>query len=172
MLPPDVNAWRSFNVRIRQGAGLKPYSMTYVCNRHQNDAAGGDWNHANSAQMFVTLNPTELIPDRYVLPRAVKSSSNGVQAAPEQKAIHAFKHNLLDRNCFETQRAIKKFHQTNTRLYFTGGWSNGAGLHEECWLQAEKIASYALHHMERWLVQGSWRGIQQPSQRQQRSVQA
>ena len=39
VLAPDRNAWRTYNVLIREGQAIHPYSMTYVMNRHRNDAA-------------------------------------------------------------------------------------------------------------------------------------
>ncbi|MBB3169529.1 NAD(P)-binding protein [Simiduia aestuariiviva] len=141
LLPPDVNAWRTYNVAIRQGAGLKPYSMTYVCNRHQNDVSGDQWNSAGAPQVFVTLNPMTRIPDQYVLKkRDLLMVGNDGQALGDSQVVEYFKHNLLDSACFHTQQEIKKYHESLPRLFFTGGWSLGAGLHEECWLQGQSIA--------------------------------
>ncbi|NOX76562.1 MAG: FAD-dependent oxidoreductase [Gammaproteobacteria bacterium] len=81
LLPADRNAWRTYNVTIRKGTAMKPYRMTYVMNRLQNDAAEwvedgpdghpeiktGPYNRFGLPQFFVSLNPVTPIPDEYVL---------------------------------------------------------------------------------------------------------
>lgn len=157
VLPPNRNLWRAYNVLIRKGAALKPYSMTYVCNRHQNDVANPHYNLANLPQYFVTLNPPLPIPDDAILRKVPHSLIPGWirEKLPKQtlneatrlceengddRAVTTFRHNLLDKSCFMAQRRLKDYHGTATRLYFGGGWSRGSGLHEECWLQARSIA--------------------------------
>lgn len=148
LLPPDVNAWRTYNVCIRPGTGLKTYSMTYVCNRHQNDVKTPKFDHAGHPQVFVTLNPIVPIPDQYVLEKVnafgeseVINSSGGFNPSNSSlKAADSFKHNLLDYNCFFVQKILRDYHSSKPKLFFTGGWTNGAGLHEECWQQGLTIA--------------------------------
>ncbi len=162
LLPGNRNQWRSYNVLIRQGCSLKPYSMTYLCNRHQNDAGGSrssEYNQVGLPQFFVTLNPQREIPDhdilrtvhpaevapelRAELPQIGIAGTNELsygRIQANQPAITHFKHNLIDRNCFHAQRALFNYHETATHLFFGGGWSKGSGLHEECWEQAERIA--------------------------------
>lgn len=166
LLPGNRNQWRSYNVLIRQGCSLKPYSMTYLCNRHQNDAGGSrssEYNQVGLPQFFVTLNPQREIPDhdilrtvdpaevapelRAELPQLSTPGSNKLsygRIEPNQPAIAHFKHNLIDRKCFLAQRALVNYHETATSLFFGGGWSKGSGLHEECWEQAERIAQKIL----------------------------
>lgn len=166
LLPGNRNQWRSYNVLIRQGCSLKPYSMTYLCNRHQNDAGGSrssEYNQVGLPQFFVTLNPQREIPDhdilrtvdpadiadelRAELPQLGPAGSNTLsygRIQANQPAIAHFKHNLIDRKCFLAQRALVDFHETATNVFFGGGWSNGSGLHEECWQQAERIAEKIL----------------------------
>ncbi len=81
LLPADRNAWRTYNVIIRKGISLKPYRMTYVMNRLQNDAAQwvedgpngypviktSPYNRFGLPQFFVSLNPATPVPDKYVL---------------------------------------------------------------------------------------------------------
>lgn len=167
LLPPNRNLWRTYNVLIRKGAALKPYSMTYVCNRHQNDAEpGGLYNYTNMPQFFVTLNPQIPIPDKYILrledpehlpekliaslPTSTMNLLKGLNfsTSPEDdelKAVATFRHNLINKACFEAQKELISFHEkTNQRLFFSGGWSHGSGLHEECWEQGVKIANLIL----------------------------
>jgi len=179
LLPANRNQWRTYNVLIRQGFSLKPYSMTYVCNRHQNDA-GSDmdsgFDKAGLPQFFVTLNPLREIPEQYVLkavasndmsselksmlPRLISASGSANSNSADVKnaenygrlkagepAVAYFKHNLIDKNCFQAQQKLIEYHHfirdhadVAKQLYFGGGWSNGSGLHEECWEQAERIA--------------------------------
>lgn len=157
LLPPNRNLWRAYNVLIRKGAALKPYSMTYICNRHQNDAANPEYNFSGSPQFFVTLNPQRPIPDeailrkiskplipeklRNILPEETLKDAEGFTRGDEDdRAITYFYHNLLNKSCFLAQRRLKKYHQKKTNLYFGGAWSKGSGLHEECWLQSRYIA--------------------------------
>lgn len=162
LLPGNRNQWRSYNVLIRLGCSLKPYSMTYLCNRHQNDANRGrcsEYNQVGLPQFFVTLNPQREIPDQYVfrtveveaikpelleeLPQLTSpaNSKRYFSRIPAgQPAIAHFKHNLIDKPCFLAQRALIEYHESASNLFFGGGWSNGSGLHEECWLQAKRIA--------------------------------
>ena len=162
IMPANRNQWRSYNVLIRQDCSLKPYSMSYLCNRHQNDAAGSrcsEYNQLGLPQFFVTLNPQREIPDEYIL-RVVSENAleNNLRAElpqlnlpdsnsfvygrlkPGDKAVVNFKHNLIDRSCFLAQRDLIGYHKNATNLFFSGGWSNGSGLQEECWQQAERVA--------------------------------
>jgi len=163
VLPPNRNTWRTYNVLIRQGACLKPYSMTYVCNRHQNDVNDPNYNLSGLPQFFVTLNPQVPIPDESVLRKVPKSliPDDVLRVLPKEtinnidrtelggdRAIAYFNHNLIDKPCFLAQRALVDYHASLPRLYFGGGWSHGSGLHEECWLQAKRIASHVFKHIE------------------------
>lgn len=159
VLPKDRNAWRCYNVMIRDGVALKPYSMTYVCNRHQNDTQHPDYNRLGYPQFFITLNPQIPIPDECVLqqvsekeipveflpliPRATRrlaAQDSSTASTERKKCVTTFKHNLLNKDCFLAQQALQEFHSSNTRLLLSGGWSLGAGLQEECFHQAERIA--------------------------------
>ena len=165
VLPSDRNAWRSYNVLIREGVTLKPYSMTYVCNRHQNDVQSKDYQRTGYPQFFVTLNPQQAIPDDYVLEqvaddeipaaldhvvpqstRTLAASSNRACDTEAKKCVVTFRHNLLDKSCFLAQRKVKNFNEADTRVLFAGGWTHGAGLHEECFEQAERVATCILHN--------------------------
>ncbi len=176
VLPPDKNAWRTYNVLIRNGQAIHPYSMTYVMNRHRNDAAvwyeknehgipimkTTKYNKAGMPQYFVTLNPCVPIPDEYVLktPKDEQRKPAGyfknfteneeklpgwqlmIEAAGGgQPVIGWFKHNVLNFDCLDAQQELKALQGgAFQNLYFTGGWTNGAGLHEECWEVAKEVA--------------------------------
>jgi predicted NAD/FAD-binding protein len=169
VLPLNRNLWRAYNVIIRQGTALKPYSMTYVCNRHQNDAENDKYNLFGSPQFFVTLNPQIAIPDNEILrklpadkipqslleqlPQETLHEAKLLQAKHqgdtdtlgdinqvEERAITYFNHNMIDKNCFLAQKKLVEYHNTQPILYFGGAWTYGSGLHEECWLQSNNIA--------------------------------
>lgn len=175
VMPSNRNLWRSYNIDIREGEGPKPYNMSYLVNRHQNDTHQSNsrlnFNKAGLPQYFVTLLdnvttvPYETILDleenfltelSAILPEqtpwsalALSSSQRGgyrhklsddFEKKYKNKAVTLFRHNVLDKNCLQAQDQLKKYHQNAGRLYITGGWSQGAGLHEECWQQAESIA--------------------------------
>ena len=149
VLPPDISAWRSYNVAIRDGEALLPYSMTYVQNRHSNDAADLNFRDRRAPTFFVTLNPQTRIPDQHVL-RIAPAERNGVFAAPGygrdrddgDKAVTFFRHIVLDANLMNTQRVFDLYHASGAHkdIWFAGCWTRGAGLHEECFEQAETIA--------------------------------
>lgn len=128
LLPANRNAWRTYNIRIRDDSeAKKPYEMTYVENRHQNDRAG-IFDHYGLSEFFVSLNP-------YIQPRPelVFKDVNGHDLRA------AFKHNVVDIPTMQMQENLKRMQGINN-IYFTGGWTNGAGLHIECWLQSAYIA--------------------------------
>ncbi len=166
MMPANRNQWRAYNVLIRKDVKLKPYNMTYLCNRHQNDSGTHqseryNYNQMGLPQYFVTLNPQREIPERYILPSVdpaeVSAELRGdlaqlepdVDGQPRHGRIPAgkpattqFKHNLIDKKCFLAQKDLTQYHQSAKNLFFAGGWSHGSGLHEECWHQAEDVANW------------------------------
>ena len=182
VLPPDRNAWRTYNVLIRKGQAIHPYSMTYVMNRHRNDAAvwyetdqhgtpvmkTTEFNKAGMPQYFVTLNPCVPIPDEYVLktPQGEKRKPAGYfklfkdseERLPGwrhlggvegegQSVIGWFKHNVLNFDCLDAQEQLTELQGGDyMNLYFAGGWTHGAGLHEECWEMAEELVKDLIQH--------------------------
>ncbi len=157
VLPPNRDSWRTYNVMIRDGAAMTPYSMTYVINRHQNDAENPAYQEAGLPQYFVTLNPAIRIPDRFVLPTTQDSGIARAERAPgyltsgplgkgehpdPAKAIGWFKHNVVDFACLEAQDMLPGLQGgAFGNVYFAGGWTNGAGLHEQCWRQGERVVA-------------------------------
>ncbi|PCI08404.1 MAG: hypothetical protein COB77_02465 [Gammaproteobacteria bacterium] len=138
--------------------------MTYLCNRHQNDAGETQdemykYNQVGLPQFFITLNPQREIPQQFILkcvennkvseslrselPQLMISGENNThygRIAAGKPAITHFKHNLIDKKCFIAQQNLQHYHKTADKLFFGGGWSLGSGLHEECWHQAERVA--------------------------------
>lgn len=129
LLPVNVNAWRSFNVAIRGGGnGLLPFSMSYVENRHQNDASTPRFDHYLTPTFFTTLNPIKPVQPHLIL--------NDLRGRPVSAS---FPHNTLDLASFERQRYVHDRLQGRAGLFFVGGWTKGAGLQEECLLSAEFV---------------------------------
>lgn len=160
VMPPNRDTWRTYNVLIRKGTATTPYSMTYVINRHQNDAENPDFQEAGLPQYFVTLNPVIRIPDEFVLTMPEEFAVERAKRAPgylktwskrfgetvdaprpdHRKAIGWFRHNVLDFACLEAQELLKDYHSHDPgNVFFTGGWTNGAGLHEQCWKQGKCV---------------------------------
>lgn len=136
VLPSDPNLWRTYNVRVHdldpdQPPSVNSYSMTYLCNKHQNDARSGSRNRYGGAQMFVSLNPFEEIPEEHIL----SDANTG------EPLIWNFPHNVLTFDAMRAQCDLTKQQGSFQGLYFAGGWCHGAGLHEECWIQARELAA-------------------------------
>ena len=90
-----------------------------MCNRHQNDSQNRDYNIYGGPQFFVTVNPPVRIPSQYVL-----KDASGLPA------IANLRHNVLDFDCLAAQETMQQL-QGYDNLYFAGGWTRGAGLHED-----------------------------------------
>lgn len=71
----------------------------------------------------------------------------------ENKAWTMFKHNVLDANCMQAQNDLQNYHVElgkmiaagqlpACRLLFAGGWTHGAGLHEQCLQQSQQISQW------------------------------
>ena len=140
VLPADVNAWRSFNIHIYDYSGAypynTPYTINYLENRHQNDALDLSYRlEPYSPQFFTTLNPpTDLLP-----PYILKSPAG-------QPAVKTFYHNVATVATIGLQRELAQLQESGALcgIYFTGGYTLGVGLHEECWISANQAARRAV----------------------------
>lgn len=154
ILPPDVNLWRTYNVTInvdpgtygaRASAQAQPYSMTYLCNKHQNDVKSGPYNRYGGPQILVSLNPRPEV--RAILDNEIAGRTETRymlwDANTHEPIKWEFPHNLLDLAGIDAQARLNA-HQGVSNLYFTGGWTYGSGLHEECWLQSQAVAQALL----------------------------
>lgn len=135
-MPLNKNAWRTYNIRIHDNtaAQLRPYTISYVCNRHQNDANNSMFNGDENPEFFVTLNPSTPIPEQYIL-----------RQPNSQKAVTYFYHNVLNHTSLIAQENLQNIVQGQNNIFFTGGWTKGAGLHEECWLSAMSVSALILN---------------------------
>ena len=126
VMPVDSTKRSTYNILIHEDyAQLRPYTISYVCNRHQNDAANPEYNKFDTPHYYVSLNPYRRIP-----------KSNILQQYDGSSAIAYMSHNTLDFRSMEQQKKIH-FLQGENGLYFSGGWTVGAGLHEECYQAAQ-----------------------------------
>lgn len=65
----------------------------------------------------------------------------------DKKAWTVFKHNILDARCIQAQaeiRALNLSWRAQPPLLFGGGWTVGAGLHEQCLQQSQEISLLVL----------------------------
>lgn len=143
VMPPSSSTWRTYNIARRRGEGLRPYSISYEVNRHQNDAAEGDATLMDEPKFFVTLNPAQRIPSEFILDvdapeRRLLAGYPPVHRQRDTKARAYFKHNVVDFACLSVQRELPRL-QGKQGLYFCGGWTRGAGLHEQCLAQARDV---------------------------------
>lgn len=127
MLPADRSRWSTYNILVYPPGtrSLRPYTITYVDRKHQ----GEDSN----APPYLTLTPfgavdAEGIPPMFDLP--------GGTRAP---AVAYLRHNTLSLDAMDAQAQLPRL-QGQNRLWFTGGWANGAGLHEEIVALSKEIA--------------------------------
>ncbi len=153
VLPPNRETWRTYNVMIREGQGLKPYTMTYVQNRHRNDRDNPEFDKYGLPIYFVTLNPDVRIPDQHVLrmpkhetkARAAAPAGYGHLVAPaarqdDDMAVAWFRHVVQDLTLLNNQDRLPDYQGiAGGRVYFAGCWTVGAGLHEECFHQAQNV---------------------------------
>lgn len=138
VLPVNSNCWCTYNILIHEpgAAGLKPYVINYVANRHQNDAANPAYDKFGLPQFFVSCNPQRPIPENMIL--------KDVGGNP---AIANLRHNNFDFTTMEAQSRIETM-QGVQNIYYAGGWTHGSGLHEECWAQGEDVATLILQHAQ------------------------
>jgi predicted NAD/FAD-binding protein len=127
---PYAKAWRTYNILIRRNpAGSHPYTITYVINRHQNDARSSKNGALGTPHFFVTVNPPFPIPDSHVLRQP--------DGTPAKTIFHHIAHDL---DAIKAQERRDNLQGTNN-VYITGGYARGAGLHEECWADVMEVAA-------------------------------
>ncbi len=136
VLPPDRAAWKTYNIYIHNKKQKKrPYTISYVCNRHQNDKENPSFDHFENPEYFVSLNPHKEIPDKFIL-----KDEKG------NPMIQNFRHNVVDFKVLDYQKDKTVLSmQGENNLYFAGGWVIGAGLHEQCYEAAHQAVTKFIH---------------------------
>lgn len=137
-MPPDSNTWRTYNINLfsKTDEGQR-YHITYWLNRHQNDPQSSKYcNHADYGQFFLSLNPLNPIPDKCKL----KSQPFG------NCTMFKFYHVRLDMAATRAQDELVPLMMRGIdNVHFTGGYTRGAGLHEECWVSGTEVAEFVLN---------------------------
>lgn len=123
----DRADWSTYNISIQNPAQMtdRPYVITYVSKMHQG--------HDDAAPPFVSVDPKDLDPAKIKTMFATPSSN---EKAPAKKTL---RHNTLFPINIHDQQELHKL-QGADGLYFTSGWTAGAGLHEEVLLQSLYIS--------------------------------
>jgi len=150
---PAREFWRTYNILIREPSlqpiaeSTTPYSISYLVNDHQNDKK---FNPGPHRPFFCSLTPFEDIPSECIL-----LQPDGAQAKAD------FPHNVLNEKAIKGQGELwgsawekpalalepsEELPEPDTwgiqgdrGIFFTGGWTLGAGLHEQCWQSADRI---------------------------------
>jgi uncharacterized protein len=160
-LPAAKSLWRTYNIWIHEGyEELRPYIINYVVNLHQNDPANPVYDHFATPYMLYSINPHTAIPDKYVLRQPIKDPKTNQYL----QAIAYFPHNVVNLNAMWAQTILWgtqwpypasdpqfEYHwgrykpgvpiQGQNDIYFTGGWTLLAGLHEQCWQSAIEVVN-------------------------------
>ena len=141
-LPRDAEAWRSFNINIFDYTGTPspgeptgfPYTITYLENRHQNDALNLQYRpNPYQGPFFTTLNPRTPIPDRFVLRQP---------GQPDNLLKYTFSHCVPDLDTAQRQLDLANLQTANALngIFLAGHYTHGVGLHEECWISGNEAA--------------------------------
>lgn len=129
VLPPDPKQRQSYNILIHpEEMKVRPYTISYVENMHQGDLSPTD-------PYYVTYDEVVPIPDSYVLEMIDPFNPGGRRLAARVEMWH----NTLTSATFTAQANLEKM-QGHRKIYFTGGWTLGAGLHEEILASAQQVA--------------------------------
>lgn len=119
VMPAERNHWRTYNIVIypEDRCQLRPYTINYVCSMHQ----GRD----RAEAPFVSESPLQGVCRDRLRGRVLPSES-----APSGSAIAWFRHNMVSVEAMQAQCWLHAQQGCNN-IYYTGGWTNGAGLHQE-----------------------------------------
>lgn len=132
VLPVERKRWRTYNVFIPQDGQVHPYTMTYVNAMH----CGQDLKEPPFVSESTTPAPGTVLD---MVDLAGKPSSPRVPATAE------FVHNTVSVDTMKFQAQLGTF-QGAQGIYFTGGWTNGAGLQEQILAGAQEVAKRILGH--------------------------
>ncbi|MFN3986334.1 MAG: NAD(P)-binding protein [Rhodocyclaceae bacterium] len=147
VLPPNVNAWSTYNLNLPRSYAPEDlgYSMTYWCNRHQNDPDNPAFNWEDAQfraqsylpNFFCTLNPLVPLPDRSIILPPWKNADGGACT------MFRFKHNIMTMAAYQAQERLPAL-QGHAGVWLVGGYTTGVGLQEECWIGAVDTAEVML----------------------------
>lgn len=129
VMPPDKRHWRTYNVLIDRSGRPYPYTMSYVNAMH----SGKD--EARPPFVSETTRPR---PDTVYQMRDLADPSRGYVDARAE-----FTHNTVSLGTMAFQARLHE-HQGGHGVYYTGGWTNGAGLQEQIIAQSRHVADLIL----------------------------
>lgn len=116
----------------------RPYTITYIENRHQDDVRNPVYSSTPQTTFFTTLNRESEIPVASILKQTNSADAKGI------KTIHQFMNTdllLAQRKILGDRYVYKQPLQGTNGLFIGGGWIRGAGLQEECFINAVQVAS-------------------------------
>jgi predicted NAD/FAD-binding protein len=130
VLPEDPDLWKTYNITIEPSGQTsdRPYTISYVSDMHQ----GGN----GAAPPFVTVNPPHKLKDVLTM-RDPADPSRTIEAKVTLPHNTLYPQNIADQ---ATLRTV----QGEQSLWFTGGWTVGAGLHEEVLSQSLLVSLQAM----------------------------
>lgn len=142
----NVNYLRTYNILIYDNyvntfinptptPVFRPYTITYVENRHQADAQSG----ISQPTFFTSESPKKMPPDAYVLTRS--DNSQLAKNIPTYHQYMTFNTLLAQRKILGDRYTYPTPLQGTNGLYLGGGWVRGAGLQEEVFIHSEQIAA-------------------------------
>lgn len=141
ILQPDCNSLRTYNIhmyRFQQGQ-VGPYTITYVVNRHQNDAENPLYQREyNFPVYFLSINPPRFPPESCIL-----------RTPTGEPAIREYKHQILNFDLMDAQEKYLPTIQGKYGIYYCNGYGKGAGLHEQCWVLGREVAEQIHHSLQR-----------------------
>jgi len=134
-MPPDPNLWATYNINVfADRDSPERYNITYWANRHQNDPKNPTY-RGMTPQFFLTLNPLNPVPDICRLNNKTFGDCT----------MFKFYHYRLNVEATKAQDNIAPVMMKGIdNVYFTGGYTQGAGLHEECWISGTHVAKHVL----------------------------
>ena len=134
VMPADRRQWMTYNVVINAPGEQRPYTMSYVNSMH-NGVPVRD-------PPFVTESPIVPIADKDVYGMVDLSDPEGRRRV---KAIVPFVHNTVSVGTMRAQETLwgtpaQPGVQGRDNLWYTGGWTNGAGLQEQIIVASANVA--------------------------------
>ena len=127
VLPADRSLWKTYNITIEdpQKKVDRPYVISYVSLMHQ----GVD----SASPPFVSVDPQGVSDDKVL---EMFGPGETTEKVPARSTL---RHNTLCPHNIKGQEELPAY-QGQSNLYYTGGWTTGAGLHEEVLGQSAYIA--------------------------------
>ena len=128
VLPADESLWRTYNITIEDPDSKtdRPYVISYVSLMHQ----GVD----SASPPFVSVDPQGVSDDKVLEMFGPGDTRDKVAARS------TLRHNTLYPPNIRGQEELPDY-QGQSNVYYTGGWTTGAGLHEEVLGQSAFIAA-------------------------------